>query len=350
MDKLFREDLKSFKHYTAEHFDTKVNLDANESFININDILKEEIVDVLNDFNFNRYPSMMGEELCKAYGEYAGANPNNIMIGNGSDELIAVIVNSLLNEKDKVMKLNPDFSMYKIYTLVKGAEVIDFNLNDDFTFDADELIKRTIEEGCKLLFISNPNNPTSRIVPRKDIEKIITSLPGIVVLDEAYFEFYGETFIDKIDEYKNLIILRTASKIGLAALRLGFLITNERLMNELLKAKPPYNVNSLTQKLGTLFFKNKDMVNDIIKKILVEKDFLTHELKTFEGIYLYPSSSNFLTIKLENSYKYYMEMIKLGVKVRAFQEGPLKDCLRVTVGNREENIAFLAAFNKVLGN
>ena len=199
-------------------------------------------------------------EVCTLYAQYANVKSINVMAGNGSDECIQIIANTFLNTGDKVAVQSPDFSMYGLYTKVAGGIPIEFPLNEELKLDVEGFISMANREKVKIVFLSNPNNPTGGIIKREDIIKIIEGCKCIVVIDEAYFEFYGQTVVDKIEAYENLIVLRTCSKIGLAAIRLGFLITNSILMEELKKVKPPYNVNAITQSIACVILKNPEII------------------------------------------------------------------------------------------
>ncbi|GFZ33657.1 histidinol-phosphate aminotransferase [Clostridium zeae] len=352
MNSLFRKDLSDFKPYEAEINNCEVILNANESFINIEKQLEEEIISAIKDMKINRYPDPTGEKLRKIYGSYSGADEEKIMIGNGSDELISIICNTFVDSGDKIVKLNPDFSMYKIYGVLHGAEVLEYDLKEDFTLDIDDFINFVNNEKPKVVFVSVPNNPTGGVIKKADIIKLITSVNSIVVIDEAYFEFYGNTVIDEIDNYDNLIILRTASKIGLAALRLGFLITNRALLMELYKVKPPYNVNSITQEIGALIYENKQVIEDNISRILREKSSLQISLLSLSekiNFKLYPSSTNFILMEIEEAKELYEYLKNNGVSVRFFGKGRLENCIRITVGNSDENRLLLESINKFLG-
>lgn len=348
INSFFREDLKDFKAYEAEKNDFRVRMDANESFLGFPKELKDKLLEAVENFMFNRYPDPAASDVCRAYADYAKVDFNNLMAGNGSDELIQITVNTFINTGDKVMVLNPDFSMYSIYTKLAGGVPIEFNLDEDFKLDVEGLINKVNSEKVKLLFISNPNNPTGGVISRETIIKIIERCNCIVVIDEAYYEFYGNTVTDLIDKYENLIVLRTCSKaMGLAALRIGFLITNITLLKELKKVKPPYNLNAITQTIASIVLKEPEIIYNNIKAILEERDFLLQGLKEIDNIKIYPTDTNFITIELEDAAKVNEEFLEKGIKVRSFKAGRLKNCLRITVGSRAENEEFLKVLRRV---
>ncbi|KGM95300.1 histidinol-phosphate aminotransferase [Clostridium novyi A str. 4552] len=339
IEELFRTDIKYFKPYDAKQEEYKIKLDANESFIELSQEIKDKIIRNLRKLEFNRYPDPDALELKKAYGCYIGIDEKNIMVGNGSDEFIQILASAFLDKNEKIVTLNPDFSMYKVYTEVRGGRVLSFDLNEDFTLNGDRVIQYINLEEPKMFIFSNPNNPTGGVIPKKDIIKIIENVKCVVVVDEAYMEFYGDSIVEYIKKYDNLIVLRTASKaLGSAALRLGFLITNSTLLREIKKVKPPFNVNSVSQTIGKVILDDRKFIKESIDKVLCERNYLVTQLKSIEGLKVYETQSNFVLIYSENAKKINDILIKSGVKIRSFNDRTLKDFMRITVGSREENM------------
>lgn len=337
----FREDLSDFESYNAGKTDYKVRLNANESFNNLGVGVRKEIGKVIENSIYNRYPDADALEVCDLYAKYANVKSINVMAGNGSDECIQIIAHTFLNTGDKVAMQSPDFSMYGLYTKVAGGIPIEFPLGSELELDVEGFISMANNEKVKIVFLSNPNNPTGNIIKREDIIKIIEGCKCVVVIDEAYFEFYGESMLDKIDTYENLIVLRTCSKIGLAAIRLGFMITNNVLMSELKKVKPPYNVNSITQSIACVILKNPEIIFNNVKNILVERAYLWEKLSYINGIKLYKAKANFILIEVPNAHKSKALLLKQSINVRSFTSGKLVNCLRITIGSREENNCLL---------
>ncbi|ABK61580.1 MULTISPECIES: histidinol-phosphate transaminase [Clostridium] len=339
IQELFRKDIKDFRPYDAKGEKYKIKLDANESFIGLSKEIKNKIIRSLIELEFNNYPDPDATKLKKAYGDYIGIDEKNIMVGNGSDELIQILTNAFLDKNEKIVTLNPDFSMYEVYTKVRGGKVSVFDLDEDFKLNVNKIIEYINEEKPKMFIFSNPNNPTGGVIPKYDIIKIIENVNCIVVVDEAYMEFYGDSILDYIKKYDNLIVLRTASKaIGSAALRLGFLITNDTLLREIKKVKPPFNVNSVSQVIGEIILKDKDFIRESIDKVLYERNYLLKELKKIDGLKVYETKSNFVLIYNENANEINESLIKIGIKVRSFTDENLKNFIRITVGSREQNI------------
>lgn len=357
LEELFRKDLEKFASYKVEDNNCKVVLDSNESFINIPKDFSNELIKILSDISFNRYPDPLARKVCQEYlnflsREYSNLSDisiENMIAGNGSDELIQIILSTFTKDGDRVIIPSPNFSMYSIYSELAGAQIIDFPSGGNFQVDVDSLIEKTNWEGAKILFISNPNNPTGEVISPFDLVKILENTNAIVVIDEAYGEFYGKTVLDKINKYEHLIVLKTCSKIGLAAIRLGFLITNSRLMNEIKKVKPPYNTNTVTQEIGAFMLSQEEVMHKSIANIIKERSYLFRELSNFENLKIYPSMSNFILVEAEDGKKLYESLVEANVSVRAFKQERLKNCLRITVGSRAENFWLISHLKVILG-
>lgn len=333
----FRRDLSDFKAYEPGKTNFKVRLDANENFSNFSPEIRAKIGWAIEESIFNRYPDPAALVVCDHYAQYAKVNAINVMAGNGSDECIQIITNTFLNTGDKVAIQSPDFSMYGLYSKVAGGIPVEFGLDEELKLDVEGFISMANEEKVKIVFLSNPNNPTGGIIPRECIIRIIEGCKCVVVIDEAYFEFYGKSVTDLIEEYENLIVLRTCSKFGLAAVRIGFLITGSVLMGELKKVKPPYNVNAISQKITSIILEESDLIYKNVESILIEKKYLLQELSKIPTIKIYTSEANFILIQPKNAKKTKEKLLDCSINVRNFTSGRLKNCLRLTVGSREEN-------------
>ncbi|WMJ80285.1 histidinol-phosphate transaminase [Clostridium sp. MB40-C1] len=348
IEKFFREDIKDFEPYEAEKEDFRIRLDANESFIGLGKNLKDKILDAVINVEFNRYPDPQSSRLCSLYGKYCNINEKYIMAGNGSDEIIQIITNAFLDKGDKLAILDPDFSMYKAYTRVRGGKIISISLDKDFKIDVDFLIERINCENPKIFMFSNPNNPTGGIIPKEDIIRIVEKCNCIVVVDEAYVEFYGDSVIDQIKNYTNLIVLRTCSKaLGSAILRLGFAITNQLILKELKKVKPPFNVNGISQVVGEVILKDIGYINGAVKEIVKQRDYLYEELSKINKIEVYKTNANFVLFKSINSKKINQRLEHNGIKVRSFKNEVLQDYLRITAGNEIENEEVLKIIKEI---
>lgn len=332
----FHEKLQSIAPYKVDKTLYPIKLDANESFITFSESLKEELAESIKNVAFNRYPDPDATEVCELYSKYCGCDIDNIIAGNGSDELIQVIVNAFMGKADKALTLKPDFSMYKFYSSLIGANIVEFELDENMNFNVEEFVRKANTEKVKLIIFSNPNNPSGGVISQEKINFILEQTEALVVVDEAYYEFYGESSIKFINKYGNLAVLRTCSKaMGIAATRLGFLISNKNVIDNIKKVKPPFNVNSLTQALGAVILKKTELINRNIESILIERRYLVENLKKcFRGnAVIYPTNANFIYIKCDNFEFIYKQLLTKGISIRYFKDG----AIRITVGNREEN-------------
>lgn len=339
--KLARPNIRSLKPYEANEIPCKVKLDANESPYCIDITPDKKILQRLN-----RYPDPEAKELKKAISKALKINIDNILLGNGSDELIYYLITTF---GGPVLYPVPTFSMYGIIAQAIGEKYICVPLDKDFDLDEGKMLAAIKKYNPKLIFLSSPNNPTGNCFSAEGILKIIEASKGIVVVDEAYQPFSSEKgFLPLLKDYKNLAILRTLSKIGFASLRVGFLIANEGLINEVNKVRLPFNLNALSQAMALEAFKNKDMIESQIKNITSERERLFEELSKINNVSPYPSEANFILFKTKNADIVFQRLIKNGVLVRNLSSA-VKDSLRVTVGTPEENNFFIKALRKSIG-
>src|SRR6056297_2279852 len=283
----------------------------------------------LNNLNPQRYPDSDAKELRENMAEYYGCKMENILVGNGSSDLLLTTINAFCKNKEKVMTFDPSFSMYGIYCKLSNIKHTTIKSKDNYSFSLENIINKYLIEKPKILLICNPNNPTGSYIKKSDIIKILEKVEDtIVIMDEAYIEFGGESTVDLINEYENLIIMRTLSKaFGLAGLRIGALISNESMVENLWKVKLPYNLNSASQLLANQAFQNIEIINKersrLIKK-LEDMDFK-----------VYPSMTNFIMIE-SNIKDLASKLENKKVLIRDFNKD-IKNHYRITVGSREDN-------------
>jgi histidinol-phosphate aminotransferase len=347
--KYLRRDLQNLKPYMVDRANYKIRLDANESFIKLDENLLEEMKETVNSALFNRYPDADSERVCALYANYAGILPENVMAGNGSDELIQIIVNTFVEQGEKVVMLNPDFSMYSFYTMVGGGIPVFVETDEEFQVNAQKLIDKIREVKPKMVILSNPSNPTGGIIEREKLIRLVEESSCLVVIDEAYYEFYRESLVDVINRYDNLIILRTCSKaVGMAAIRLGFLLTNIELLKELKSVKPPFNVNSISQSFGEVVLNNKQVIDINSYRIIQSRELLLEELSKFKQLKLFKTKANFVFLRYEKAEALNKELLKSGIKIRSFGNGRLKNCVRITIGNKAQNKELIEVMEKFL--
>lgn len=314
----------------------KIRLDANECSENYPESIINQIKEAIEKVDFNRYPDPMATEVVNSFAEYYNINPELVTAGNGSDELIFMIESAFLEKGDKMLTVSPDFSMYRFYSSICEVECDTFIKDDDLNFDLDTLIKKINDENIKLLIFSNPCNPTGQGITASDARKLINSVNALVILDEAYMDFWNQSLISEVDNYSNLIILRTASKsVGSAALRLGFAVSNKMIAIALKAVKSPYNVNSISQVIGAVVYKNKEYLLNRQKLIVRNREKLYNGLVTIsenqKEFKVYNSCANFIFVKTPYG-KALWEFLKNNSIVIRY----MGDYVRITVGTEEE--------------
>lgn len=343
-----KKSIRNLSVYKTSDLPVSIKLDANEGEnILLEDIIKNGIKFDEN-FNLSRYPDNDARLLKLEISKYIKCKPENIIVGNGSSEMIELIIKTFVDRDEIILSPVPTFTMYLVFSEIYSTKFVGVSCNEDFSVDINNIIEKATELKPKVIFLCNPNNPTGFLIGKKDIEKLILNTDSIVVIDEAYIDFAEGSMVDEISKYENLIVLRTLSKaLGLAGIRLGYMIANEKIIDIINRVRSPYNLNSITQYLGVLSFKNKDKIFDYVEKIKIERKLLYNNLKNM-GIKVYNSKGNFIFF-YSNIKNLYEKLIKKGILIRKFK-GELENYYRVTVGNELENKIFIESFREVKKN
>lgn len=333
-----------------EPYSSEVSLsDGNLLRLHANEIpWKNEAVilalyDKLLSMPFNRYPEVTNFGIRKRIADYIGYEKENVLVGNGSDEIIDTIGKAFISPLDKVLIPSPTFSLYSSIARIYSGLPILIPLNPDYTLPVEKIISES--KSSKIAIICSPNNPTGVLYPDEDIKTILDT--GIlVILDEAYAEFSGHSGLHLLNNYDNLIVMKTFSKaFGLAGFRTGYCVASETLIESMSKVILPYNLNLISLKVVELAIQYEDFMSDVVKKIKENKKYLYGSLKEIEGITPIPSSTNFILFEVQNAKKIYEELLKRGILIRYF-EG--KNYLRVSVGTYEECVKFISELREIL--
>jgi len=348
---LVRPDLANLKPYIVKDIPHRIKMDTNENPYDLPDLIRELIVEEVYKHHFNRYPDPASKELRESLASELSVDVNQLVIGNGSDELINYIMAVFGGYGAGVIFPVPSFTMYEILASLWGAKVISVPLSDEFDILPDKIMSEMETADKSIVFIGYPNNPTGNCFSRQAIMDIIDhSDSSIVVIDEAYYEFSGKTFLPLLESHENLVILRTFSKAyGLAGLRVGYMITSAKIADEIMKVKLVYNINSLSQKIALILLKYKDEMSLFLKKIIQERERLAEQLSKLDGITPFPSDANFILFRVEpDAEAVFSRLLENGILIRNLN-GPdlLRNCLRVTVGKPGENDAFLSAIRLI---
>ena len=339
---LIRVNIKNIQPYASARDEfTEVNselvfLDANE-----------------NPFEngMNRYPDPQQQKVKQLLSEIKSVSIENILLGNGSDEVLDLIFRAFCEpNKDNVILLPPTYGMYKVLADINAIDVIEVQLTADFQ-PKTQTILLAANQKSKLLFLCSPNNPTGNSFSRVQVEKILRQFNGIVVLDEAYIDFSEqESWLNRLEEFPNLIISQTMSKAyGMAGIRLGVCYASKEIINVLNSIKPPYNVNALTQQKALDRLNRMDKIQKEIQLIKLQKEVLLKELKQIDFVEeVVPSDANFLLIKVDNPTKRYQQLIEKGIVVRNRSNQPLcENCLRISIGTEKENEQLIKVLRKL---
>jgi histidinol-phosphate aminotransferase len=347
----FRPELRRLRAYEAEPADGLIKLDANENPCPPPAELMARVGAAAAALELNRYPDPAATDLRRVLAARSGWAPEGILLGNGSDDLILLLLAACGGDASTLLVPTPTFSMYRHIGLCLGWRVEEVPLTPSFDLDEGALLKRAAASAPRLSVFASPNNPTGNLFDRGVLERYLRSASGIVVIDEAYHDFAGSSVVDLLAGHRNLVILRTLSKIGLAALRLGLLLADPRLVGELEKVRLPYNVGSFSQLAARTVLENPGFLDGQIRSILGERDRIAGALALLPGVRVFPSDANFILLRTNRpSRLVFEELRRRGILVRDLGGNPgmLHGCLRVTVGVPAENDAFLGAMREAL--
>ena len=343
IDTLVRDNVKDMSSYSSarddfkNEFDKKlIYLDANESPF---------------DNGINRYPDNKHTELKNTVSKIKNVNVNQVVFGNGTDEILDLIVRVFCNpNEDKIITLPPTYGMYDVIANTNGVENIEIPLKSDFSIDKNEILKLS-SATTKILFLCSPNNPTGNAFDTNHLTDLIKGFNGIVVVDEAYIDFSSkQSLIRLIHDNNNLIITQTMSKAyGMAGIRLGMGFSNEKIINYLNKIKPPYNVNILTEIKALEELSKSEELKSNIQVILNQKKVLMSCLEKLDFVKkIYKSDANFLLVKVDNADLRYNQLLDKGIIVRNRSSQPLcQNCLRITIGTKNENNSLIKTLNQL---
>lgn len=346
----YRKDLEKMPSYDGVERDYRIKINANESTMNLPPLVEERILNRLAFVSFNRYPNEEYQNLVEQITKNFSVSNEQILLGGGSSEIIEKVFYTFGGGK-KIVFPQPSFSMYKIYAKAAEAEGVPFDLDEKFDLNVDEFIKKIREVKASLAVVCNPNNPTGNALSVEEVEKILSSIDCAFLLDEAYLEFYGKSAVNLVSKYPNLIVARTFSKAyGLAAARVGYMIAQAEVTKMIGKTFMPYHMNSLSLVTADIVYQMRDEFIPRIQMTIAERQRMFGRLQTLNGVEVFPSKTNFILIRLEQADELNAYLENLGIGVRFFsQTAPgLKNCLRISIGTREENDEVFTAIKNFL--
>lgn len=350
-EQIIRDEIRALTTYHVPDASGFVKLDAMENPYTLPATLRAELGQLAHDAAINRYPDAAATAL-KARLRTSMEIPEgmDILLGNGSDEIIQILAMAIAKPGATILSLEPSFVMYKMIAAFAGVSYVGVPLHPNFSLDMDATLAAIDKHQPALIFIAYPNNPTGNLFDMTALLRILDAAPGLVVLDEAYHVFALQSFMPLLVRYPNLLVMRTLSKLGLAGLRLGFLVGRPAWLQELDKLRLPYNVNVLTQQIAERVLAHPEILEQQAAAIRDERTLLKQALDNIAGLEAFPSAANFILLRIENADKVFENLKQRGILIKNLSRAHplLANCLRVTVGTPDENRKFLTSLTASL--
>jgi len=330
-----------------------VKMNLNENFAMPTETIQKLLLDACRSIDVRAYPPPRGSLAIKAISSFLGFSKSEVSVANGADEIMDLLMKVFVRKGSKVMVVEPSFPMYTFFAQLYGGSAVPVLLRPDFSLDVDAVLKKANKD-TRLLFVCSPNNPTGNQFREADIKRLLQEFNGVVVVDEAYVDFASGSVLNWVRDFDNLAVLRSFSKaFGLAGLRLGYLVSNEAIVEYVQRVVGPFNVNSVTQQAVALALEKWSYFERQIKLVVNEREWLMTKLRQTDGVNPYPSDANFILFKVAKEgltsavVAERMENRNVLVKDRGHLQ-LLENCIRVTIGTRNMNQAFLSALKDSL--
>jgi histidinol-phosphate aminotransferase len=353
--KVIRPEILAMQAYHVSDATGLVKLDVMESPYRLPEGLAAEIGQIVSEVELNRYPVPSATKLRALIRDVMQVPAGcDVLLGNGSDECIQYITAAIARDGAVVMAPAPSFAMFSMHAFFYRLRFVGVPLREDFTLDTEAFLAAMAKEKPALVWLAYPNNPTGNAFPVADVERIIRAAPGLVVIDEAYQPFAGATFMPRLAEFENMVVMRTVSKIGMAGVRLGYVAGRPEWIEAFNKTRSPFNISVLTEAVAVKLLQNKKVLDGQAAKVLEERERLKPELSKLAGLTVYPSAANFLLARVAGGKgagtRVFQRVKEQGVLVKDFSGGHplLENCLRLTVGTPDENRILLAALREAL--
>jgi len=336
---LVNDSVRALKGYHLAPETRRVKLNQNENPFDWDRAVKERAAEFFAERPWNRYPDFVPETLKARLAAHIGVTPDSVIVGNGSNEMLLVLMLSFAAKAKSVIVCPPTFTVYRLLSNGIGARSADVSLTDDLRYDIPAIKKAAAGNPGSMLIICSPNNPVGNAVSEEDLRDILSVHTGVCVLDQAYVEFGGFNAVGLINEYKNLIIARTFSKaMAAAGMRLGYMIGYPEVIAEINKIKLPYNINFFTEHAASIILDNISTARKSVETIIKERDILYDYLKTLPFDNVYPSAANFILIRTKHKQKLFEHLKDSDILVRDVSSYPmLENCLRFSIGTPDEN-------------
>ena len=347
----YRNELDKMPSYDGVEKNYRIKVNANESTLSLPPAVEERVLNRLALLAFNRYPNEEYYSLVEQIAENFSVEASQVLLGSGSSEIIEKVFHAFGGANHKIVYPQPSFSMYKIYAKAADAQGVPFDLDKKFNLNVEAFIKKIREFNASLAVVCNPNNPTGNALTPEQIEKIAASIDCAFLLDEAYVEFYGRSCVHLVAKYPNLIVARTFSKAyGMAGARVGYMIAQSEVTRMINKTFMPYHMNVLTLAAADIVYQMREEFIPRMQMTIAERNRMFERLEKLPGITVFPSETNFILIRLAKAeeLKDYLESLDIGIRYFSPSAFGLKNCLRISIGTRNENDAVFSAIKYFL--
>lgn len=345
--------VRNLRAYSLSPDRATIKINQNENPWDAPARIKEETLRRLANRQWSRYPDFIPVELHRRLGEFAAWDPEGVLAGNGSNELIQALLMVTVSDRKRVLISEPTFALYRQVATVLGGEVLSVPLNDAFQFDTERLLRVIERTSPDVVILCSPNNPTGCQISDEDLRSILSTATGLVVIDEAYHEFSEHSVVPLLNEFQNLVVLRTFSKaMALAAFRVGYLLAAPDLVTEIRKALLPYNLNAFSQAAAEVAIElYVNELQPLVRAIIAQRDVLFGELSEIQGLTPVASRANFMIVKSDvGPKKIFEELLIRDILIRDVSSYPmLNDYFRFSVGTPEENEKLIAALRDLSG-
>lgn len=347
----YRKELKEMPSYDGVEKSYRIKVNANESTLNLPPLVAERVLNRLGMLAFNRYPNEEYHSLVEQIARNFSVDTAQVLLGSGSSEIIEKVFHAFGGAGRKIVYPQPSFSMYKIYAKAAEADGVPFDLDERFDLNVDAFIAKINSVGASLAVVCNPNNPTGNALTPAQVEKIAASIDCAFLLDEAYVEFYGRSAVNLVERYPNLIVARTFSKAyGMAGARVGYMIAQADVTRMINKCFMPYHMNTLTLAAADIVYQMRAEFVPRLQITISERKRMFKRLEFLPGIEVFPSEANFILIRHARAeeLRNYLESLSIGVRYFSPNAFGLKNCLRISIGTRQENAAVFSAIRNFL--
>ena len=345
--------LKGMKPYDPKYIPAEVMLSANENSLDVPLGIRREIEREVRKTPLNRYPDPLANDLREMIAEANGLDRNEVLMANGGDELLFGLALAWGGPGRTFMNLPPTFSVYANNAQLTNTAIADVPRRADFSIDEEAVLERLSRGDIDYTIVTSPNNPTGDLANYSFVKKMLEASDALIMVDEAYFEFSRYTARPLLDDYENLILLRTFSKaFSLAGVRMGYVLGSERVLDEFKKVRQPYSVDAVSQAIARVVYKNRAQFEKGIDAIIEQRALVLEALNALDGVMAYPSESNYILFRLDEAFdagEIWQSLLDVGILVRDFSRSQyLENCLRVSIGTEAENARFLQALAAIL--